>query len=366
MHKPNSALRLLAPAVLALACLAAARAAADDPWVVYEGKDGPGKGKHIVLVSGDEEYRSEEALPQLGKILAQHHGFRCTVLFAVDPDTGIINPNNQNNIPGLEALTTADLMIIFTRFRALPDEQMQQIDAYLRSGRPVIGIRTATHAFQFNPRNKWAHYGNGYRGQRKEWTGGFGRLVLGEKWINHHGSHRHESTYGLIAPGAKKHPIARGISDGDVWGPTDVYGVRLPLPDDSRPLVLGQVMKRKGEYDESDPLYGMRPDDGPPVEGKKNNPMMPIAWTKTYQLPGGKPGRAFTSTIGASTDLVAAGTRRLLVNAAYWCLEMENAIPATGTTVDPVGDYKPTAYRGHPNEYWLDRKIKPADYRLDD
>src|SRR3954466_1908222 len=89
--------------------------AAADPWVVYEGKDGIGKGKHVVLVSGDEEYRSEETLPQLGKVLAKHHRFKCTVLFAIDPKTGTINPNVNNNIPGLEHLQTADLMVIFTR-----------------------------------------------------------------------------------------------------------------------------------------------------------------------------------------------------------------------------------------------------------
>ena len=114
--------------------------------VVYEGDAGPGKGKHIVLVSGDEEYRSEEALPQLGKILARHHGFKCTVLFAIDPETGTIDPT-ASNIPGLEALDSADLMVIFTRFRDLPDEQMKHIVDYLDAGKPVVGIRTATHAF---------------------------------------------------------------------------------------------------------------------------------------------------------------------------------------------------------------------------
>src|SRR5579864_8627142 len=115
---------------------------AQDPWVVYEGSDGPGKGKHIVLVSGDEEYRSEEGLPQLAKILAKRHGFKCTVLFAIDPADGTINPNNQDNIPGLEALKTADLMLIFTRFRDLPDEQMKLVVDYVESGRPIIGLRT--------------------------------------------------------------------------------------------------------------------------------------------------------------------------------------------------------------------------------
>src|SRR6187431_2708271 len=114
-----------------LLTLAATMARAQDPWVVYEGKEGPGKGKHIVLVSGDEEYRSEEALPQLAKILAKHHGFKCTVLFAIDP-------NIRSNIPGLEALKTADLMIIQTRFRDLPDDQMQHVVDYLDAGKPVI------------------------------------------------------------------------------------------------------------------------------------------------------------------------------------------------------------------------------------
>src|SRR5271170_1301144 len=93
----------------------AASSPTEKPWIVYDGFDGPGKGKHIVFVSGDEEYRSEEALPQLAKILAKHHGFKCTVLFAINPKDGTINPDQSDNIPGLEALKTADLMVNFTR-----------------------------------------------------------------------------------------------------------------------------------------------------------------------------------------------------------------------------------------------------------
>src|SRR5262245_27186971 len=131
--------------------------------VVYEGSEGPGKGKHIVLVSGDEEYRSEEALPQLGKILAKHHGFKCTVLFAIDPKDGTINPN-VSNIPGLEALASADLMFIFTRFRDLPDEQMKHIVAYVKAGKPIVGIRTATHAFNIPDGKTYSKYSYNYKG----------------------------------------------------------------------------------------------------------------------------------------------------------------------------------------------------------
>src|SRR5947209_17274586 len=169
-------------------------AQASDPWVVYDGFDGPGKGKHIVLVSGDEEYRSEETLPQLGKILAKHYGFKCTVLFAIDKKDGAINPNQNDNIPGLEALKTADLMIIFTRFRNLPDEQMKHIVEYVESGKPVIGLRTATHAFQIPKGKTYAKYSH----TSKDWDGGFGRQVLGETWITHYVPNGKGATCGLI------------------------------------------------------------------------------------------------------------------------------------------------------------------------
>jgi type 1 glutamine amidotransferase len=340
----------------------ATRTWAADQWVTYEGKAGLGKGKHVVLISGDEEYRSEEALPQLGKILATHHGFKCTVVFPIDPKTGIIDPNVNNNIPGLEALKDADLMIIATRFRNLPDEQMKHIDDYLKTGRPVIGMRTATHAFNVPGGKTYSHYGNGYGGEKKEWKEGFGRLVLGEKWISHHGGHKSESTRGIVSEGAKDHPIVRGIKDGDVWGPTDVYGVRLPLPGDSEPIILGQVVKRKGPRTD-DPLFGMRSTDEEPVAGKKNDPMMPVAWTKSYQIPDGKKGNVFTTTMGSSTDLLSEGTRRMLVNGVYWCVDLADAIPAEGTKVDIVGEFKPTAYSFHRGDYWPSKALRVEDFK---
>src|SRR5580765_7395250 len=110
---------------LFLALVASAAAASDR--LVLPGKTGPGKGKRIVLVSGDEEYRSEQALPQLARILSERHGFDCTVLFAIDPKDGTIDPTHADNIPGLETLDSADLMVLFTRFRDLPDAQMKHI-----------------------------------------------------------------------------------------------------------------------------------------------------------------------------------------------------------------------------------------------
>jgi type 1 glutamine amidotransferase len=332
--------RLLpAACVLFLSSLLPAGSRGADPWIVLEGTDGPGKGKHVVLVSGDEEYRSEAALPQLAKILSKHHGFKCTVLFAIDPADGTINPNRNDNIPGLEALDKADLMVIFTRFRKLPDEQMKHVVDYVESGRPIIGMRTATHAFANDASKEYRKYS----WTSKDWDGGFGRQVLGETWISHHGDHGRQSTRGILAPGAEGHPILRGIKDGDVWGPTDVYGVRLPLPGDSKPLVLGQV------------LQGMKPTD-PPVEGMKNDPMMPVAWVKSYTGEQGKAARVFTTTMGASQDLEAEGTRRLLVNACYWAAGMEKQIPEK-TKVDIIGEYKPLRF----GFGTFKKGVKPAD-----
>jgi hypothetical protein len=342
VHMPKSLTIVVGIFALVVALAQASPSTQETPWVTYQGKEGPGLGKHIVLISGDEEYRSEEALPQLGKILANRHGFRCTVLFAIDPRTGEINPNHRSHIPGLQHLESADLAIFFLRFRDLPDEQMAHIDRYLRSGRPVVGLRTSTHAFHLSPQSSFRHYD--FRHTGDDWEGGFGRKILGETWIAHHGEHGRESTRGIIAPGAREHPIVRGIRDGDIWGPTDVYRVRLPLSGDSNVLVLGQV------------LAGMQP-DAAPVAGPKNDPMMPIAWVKTYEVEPGKRGRVFTTTMGSSVDFQSEGLRTLVVNAVYWCLGMEGQI-AERADVRLVGTYEPTFF-GFDR---FRRGLRPSDF----
>jgi hypothetical protein len=338
LKKQKPFILLLGAAML----LTGATARADQPWVVYEGHDGPGKGKKIVFISGDEEYRSEEGLPQLAKILAMRHGFHCTVLFAIDPKDGTINPNQSDNIPGLEALDSADLMVILTRFRDLPDDQMQHIVNYVESGKPIVALRTATHAFALQKHKKFARYD----WQSKEWDGGFGRHVLGETWINHHGHHGQQSTRGIIPAGGRaNHPILRGIHDGDIWGPTDVYATRDRMPG-CLPLVLGQVVE------------GMHSTD-PPAKGEKNDPMMPIAWIRNFEPSAAKEARVFTTTMGASQDLENEGLRRLIVNACYWALGMEDQIPEK-TNVDLVGPYHPTPFGFNK----FTKGIKPSAHAL--
>lgn len=321
-------------------------AANAQPWLTIPGADGPGKGKHIVLVSGDEEYRSEETLPQLARILARRHGFTCTVLFAIDPQDGTISPNVNNNIPGLEKLSEADLMVMLTRWRNLPDDQMKHVVDYVESGRPIVGLRTATHAFKLSSPT-YARYT--WDCKEPGFEGGFGQQVLGTTWVNHHGAHGKEGTRGVVAPGQEAHPILKGIEPGSIFGTTDVYGVHLPLPGDSTPLVLGQVTETL------DP-------GSKPAAGEKNNPMMPVGWTKSYRTASGKTARVFTSTMGASQDFAYEGTRRMTVNAVYWTLGLEDRI-AAGSDVELVGSFKPTPFGVKKNEDWKPG-IRPAQLAL--
>jgi hypothetical protein len=303
-------------AVISLLPLAAAGA----DWVVYEGRSGPGHGKHIVFLSGDEEYRSEEGLPMLARILAARHGFKCTVLFAINPGTREIEPTILTNLPGIEALDSADLCLMALRFRELPDSQMKHFVDYVNSGKPIIALRTSTHAFQYkqNPRSPYANYD----WQSTNWPGGFGRQVLGETWVDHHGKHGFESTRGVIEEAFARHPILNGV--GQPWAPTDVYAV-IHLPAEAKVIVRGQV------------LTGMNPGD-PPVEGAKNQPMMPLVWLRDYTGNRGLTSKILATTMGAAVDLQNEDLRRLLVNACYWTLGLE--VPPRAA-VDYVGEFKP-------------------------
>jgi len=325
-------LRTLLVAALATALPIAATAA--ETTLELKGREGPGQGRKIVLISGDEEYRSEEALPMLAKILSQRHGFDCTVLFAIDPATGLIDPNLQTNIPGLEALADADLLIISTRFRRLPPEQLRFIADYLQKGRPVIGLRTATHAFTGDAVTDGIVWKD------------FGLNVLGETWINHHGRHLVEGTRGVIEAANAQHPVLRGVRD--VFGPSDVYGIRN-LGADATILLRGQVTTNLNA-------------DSPAVAGPKNDPMMPLAWIRGYQVPNGQSGQAFCTTMGASVDLLSADLRRLVVNAA---LHLVGAPVPPVANVDYVDPFQPTFY-GFVQDpaAFPARALRPADFGL--
>lgn len=313
--------------------------------VTYTGTQGPGLGKHIVLVAGDDaEYHSEEALPALAKILAVRHGFTCTVLFPINPDDGTIDPREKRNTPGLEALESADLLILFMRWRDLPDNQMKYLVDYFESGKPIIALRTGTHPFAFKTSKTYEKWS--WNSAISGWEGGFGRKVLGETWVAHHGKHGEESTRGIFAPGVEESPILRGIRNGEIWGPTDTYEVRLPLPPACHPLLLGQVLAWVGP-------------DSDAVPGKANDPMMPIVWTNTFTTESGKAAHVFTSTIGSADDIENEALRRLFVNATYWATGLAEKIPAKAD-VAFVNVYNPHSFL---SEVYT-AGVKPSDLAL--
>ena len=143
---------------------------------------------------------------------------------------------------------------------------MQHFIRAFERGVPIVGLRTSTHAFQYpggHPLSAWNK---------------FGENVLGEEWVTHWGRHKEEATRGVVEASAKDHPILNNVKD--IFGDTDVY--EAYPPDDATILVRGQVLK------------GMKPNDPPAQYTKKrasdgreqdvNDPMMPVAWVRTYKI----------------------------------------------------------------------------------
>jgi type 1 glutamine amidotransferase len=249
---------------------------------------------HVVFVTGDDEYRSEITMPMIAAILEKVHGFRTSIAYARP------RPQSKDNIEGLEALDTADLMVMFTRFRQLPDDQLNRILKFTRSGRPMIGLRTTTHAFQY-PDNSPHHHLND----------GFGREIFGQKWIVHHG-HRSSTDVTVHAANAS-HPIARGVRPfrARSW----LYHV-APLHGDGNIVLL----------------------DGTSIDSERATraaefPLtQPVAWTRQYN-----DARVFFTTLGHPKDFEHESMRRLLINAVYWALDRD--VPAGGADATVQGTY---------------------------
>jgi hypothetical protein len=315
-------------ALVLLGSIALSAAQAPDTSISYPPRPGAGQGRHVVLLAGDEEYRGEEGLPMLAKILSQRHGFKATVLFSVAPD-GTIDPKAASSLSNPSAMDSADAIVMLLRFRAWPDEDMARFERLLRAGKPIVALRTSTHAFngfaKGSPWESW-NYDNG---------GGFGKRVLGETWIAHWGKHKAEGTRGVIEAAARTSPLLRGVDS--IFGDTDVY--EAYPPPDATVLVRGMVVN------------GLNPDAAPADYQKArstdkqrqgiNDPAMPVVWTRINRNDNGTSNRVFTTTMGSATDLENEGVRRMVVNAVYWGLDLQVPAKADVTYVDA---YNPSFY----------------------
>lgn len=293
----------------------------DPRWLTYSTPDAGPESPHVVFVVGDQEYRSEEALPMLARTFAKKHGMHCTVLFAQDGE-GRVDPTAkiqwqdesvEHDIPGLEHLESADAVVFYTRLLTLPEDQLARIYGYLESGKPILAIRTANHGFI-----RWDYRVDGERRR-------FGQDILGGAFRKHHGRWSQDSTRATAIAEHADHPILRGVDD--VWGPTDVYRTYPEdgaLPEECTPLLMGQ------------PLTGRAPTDGP----NENLIPLPVAWTKSWTGESGRTARVFHTTMGSARDFECEDMRRLLLNAILWGLGRENDIRAD-LDVDVVGEYAP-------------------------
>jgi uncharacterized protein len=251
------------------------------------------RAPHVVFVTGDDEYRSEISMPMIAAILEKRHGLRTSVAYAKP------TPQTKDHIEGLEALASADLMVMFLRYRALPDAQLKQILAYVKSGKPLVGFRTSTHAFNYPAGS--AH---------TDLNDGFGLDTWGQKWITHHG-HTSTTTVALLGAAAG-HPILRGVTPfaAKSW----LYHV-APLNGPAQLLLEGTAVKseRTQKFDQF-----------PPVQ--------PVAWTREHNG-----GRVFFTTLGHPGDFEEASMRRLAVNGILWALGRD--VPAGGADATPVTPY---------------------------
>jgi rhodanese-related sulfurtransferase/type 1 glutamine amidotransferase len=214
---------------------------------------------HVVLLSGESLYDSAETLPAYAKQLEKKFGYRCTALTRVE----------KNKFPSLDALGQADLVIFYMRRMTLPAEQLGQVKKYIESGKPVIGLRTASHAIQ-----NWLE---------------MDKLVLGGNYQGHHKNNLLGNV--SVVPAAKGHPILAGVGSEFRMGGS-LYK-NTPLAKQAKPLLTGKV-------------------EGHPAE--------PVAWTHSY-----KGNRTFYTSLGHKADFANPNFVKLLDNAIVWCLNKTTA-----------------------------------------
>ena len=211
---------------------------------------------------------------------------------------------------------------------------MTKFDNAVKRGVALIGLRTTTHAFKFPKSSKWYKYSFN-ASKETGWLKGFGREIMGETWVNHHGKHKVEGTRTFHEKGVS-HPVLNSV--GEIFGDTDVYGANPDMSHGTKILLRAGVTET------------LKP-DSKLLDGKKNNPMQPCAWIREYKNSTGKVNKVFTTTMGSSTDLADEDLRRLVGNAVFWSLGLE--VPKKLDASLP-GVFNPTFYSN--NKYKKDTK----------
>ncbi len=252
------------------------------------------KKPHVALVVGTLHYSPELSMPLLAKEL-ERLGFRTTVVMG----KGNPEKKTENVLPGIEVLKDADLAIFFMRFLKLPDKEWQPIEDYLKSGKPVIGLRTANHSFKY-PRDHSRH----------EWNDGFGRRALGTPYIVHQGG----TTDIKVNAKNAGHPIMTHVPRTEWVSPGTLYLARLekgciPLASGSGKGRARLVKKSFGE-----------------IQVKEfETAVVAWAWENEWG------GKVFGTSFGHPGDFAEESFMRMLVNSVYWAVD--KPLPAADTKI---------------------------------
>lgn len=230
---------------------------------------GDPKPQHAVFIIGEDEYKLAETLPEFGKTELAKLGIRCTFF--------IEDPKKRGDFSGLEQIKDADLLVVATRRRAPKQAQMDFIRRHLDEGKPLIGIRTATHGFDL-------------RGKAPDGSAvwpTFDVDVLGGHYENHYGNG--PIAFISVSGGAAAHPILTGWPKDAVKSPSSLY-ISRDLAKTATPLLVGSIDSPKASE--------------------------PVAWTNVH-----KGARIFYTSLGGPEDLAAPAFRRMLANAFLWTLD---------------------------------------------
>ncbi len=237
--------------------------------------------RNIVMVIGDDEYKTEVTLPHFAKNDLEPLGFSVKIIHSDEKD--------KNNFPGLvDAVKNADLVFVSVRRRMPPKEQLDAIRAHVAAGKPLVGIRTACHAWSLRNDEQTKQL---LAAGHAEWPQ-FDAEVIGGNYTGHHGNG--PKTTITLADGAKDHPILRGIEIAELVGNGSLYRVQ-PLKSTTTPLLMGAIPNQEPE---------------------------PVAWTN---LSGPKKTRVFNTSLGHPEDFANPHFRKLLTSGIFWSLEPQYA-----------------------------------------
>ena len=241
---------------------------------------------HAVLVVGTLHYSPELTMPVFAKEL-ERFGFRTTVVM------GEGNPERktENVLPGIEVLKEADLAIFFMRFLKLPDKEWTPIEAYLKSGKPVIGLRTANHSFKYAKDHPLF-----------EWNDGFGRRALGTPYVVHQGGTTDIRTVAKY----RSHPIMKNVAKTEWVSPGTLYLSRLEPG--CIPLTIGRGVGRDRLVEKN---YGVI------QVNREESDVVAWVWENEWG------GKVFGTSFGHPGDFAEEAFNRMLVNACHWAVGKE-------------------------------------------